>query len=167
MRRLLLLTLFLTGCSAAYKQAQDVKKFDGYAIQYPAEMSRLANLLDPCFKGVAKSDTVIKQGKRDTVITPGSTVITHVKDTVIKTVTLAGRQVTIPTFITIHDTLADNRAISAVQGQYRVKGDSLIVVKTQLATTAHSRNIWMWIAIGCMVVIIGGIFIKVYSIFKI
>lgn len=164
MRRLLFITtLLLCGCSASYYQTRDIKKLDALAIQQQPEFKRLANLLDPCFSGTAKSDTVIKQGKADTLITPGSIVITHVKDTVIKTITTPGRQVVIPTFITVTDTVTDQRALTAQRALFKVKSDSLIVVNTQLSQTTHSKNTWMYIAIGLAVALIGGVAFSIYK----
>lgn len=165
MRRLLFITtLLLCGCSASYYQARDIKKLDALAIQQQPEFKRLANLLDPCFPlELKKSDTITVIGKRDTLITPGTIVITHVKDTVIKTITTPGRQVTIPTFITIHDTVSDQRALTAQGALFKVKSDSLIVIKTQLSQTAHSKNTWMYICIGLAVILVGGIAFSVYK----
>lgn len=163
---LVLWSIIIVGCSASYRQARDIKKLDDLAIQQQPEFKRLANLLDPCFGNtVVHSDTIIKLGKRDTVQLAGSTVVTRVKDTVIKTITLPGRQVTIPTFITIRDTIADNRALEAVKSLTVAKSDSLIVVKTQLAIKSHAKNIWMWISIGLGLLVIVAIVVKVYAFF--
>lgn len=164
MKRILIpLCIIMVGCNI---QKREVSRLDSYAVKYPAEMARLSNWLYPCFTGKAKSDTVRIEGKRDTVMTPGSIVITKVKDTVIKTVTLSGRQITIPTFITIHDTISDQRAIAACQSAAKVKSDSLVVRNTQLSQTKTSRSTWMWIAIGCMSLIIITVVVKVYTFFS-
>jgi hypothetical protein len=160
MKRFIPLLLFLIACNT---QKRDIKKFDGYAIQYPDEMKRLANLLDPCFTIKGGSDTVIKQGKRDTIITPGSIVITRIKDTIIKTVTLAGRQVTIPTFVTITDTIPDNRALMACGALFKVKADSLIIERTlRIKVSAENTHKLYWI-IGMVFIIVAGIVIAIYK----
>lgn len=163
---LVLCSIIIAGCSASYRQARDIKKLDDLAIQQQPEFKRLANLLDPCFGNtVVHSDTIIKIGKRDTIQLAGSTVITRVKDTVIKTITLPGRQVTIPTFVTIRDTVADKRGLEAANALYKAKSDSLIVVKTQLAIKSHTKNIWMWIALDLGLLVILTIVVKVYAFF--
>lgn len=156
------LILFIIACNT---QRRDIKKFDSYAIQYPAEMARLANLLDPCFTTKPHSDTVTKLHS-DTITTPGSIVITRVKDTIVKTVTLQGKQITAQRIITIHDTLTDNRALTAFGSLFRVKADSLIIKNTQLNSVTHGKNTWMWIAIGCIVVILAFVIWNVYKLFN-
>ncbi len=164
MKRLLPILLFLASCSASYRQAQDIKKLDALAIQQQPAFKRLANLLDPCFTVRGKSDTVIKQGKRDTLYTPGSIIITHVKDTVVKTVTLPGRQVTIPTFTTITDTIPDNRALTACRALFKVKADSLnkVNAKLEVITSENTHKLY-WIiglALGWLITIALVIYFK-------
>jgi sensor c-di-GMP phosphodiesterase-like protein len=160
MRRLLIpVCLVLAGCNI---QKREVARLDTYSVKYPAEMARLSNWLYPCFTGKAKSDTVM-QTRHDTVTNPGTVVITHVKDTVVKTVTLPGKTITNTMQVTIHDTINDQRAIAACQSAAKVKSDSLVVRNTQLTQTTKSRSTWMWIAIGCMVVIVVSLVVKVYS----
>lgn len=156
--------LLLSGC-AKYIQNRNVARMDSYAVQYPAEEARLANWLYPCFTGKAKSDTIRTEGKRDTIITPGKTVITHVKDTIVKTVTLPGRQVTIPTFLTIHDTVTDQRALSACTTAAKVKSDSLVTVKTQYTTANKKANLYFWILAGIAGVVLVYLGIKTYIFF--
>ena len=160
----LLVILFFTGCSASYRQAQDIKKLDALSVQQQPEFKRLANLLDPCFTVKGKSDTVIKQGKRDTIITPGSIVITRIKDTVVKTVTLPGRQVTIPTFTTITDTIPDNRALTAQIALFKVKADSLIIERTlRMKVSTENTHKLYWIiglALGWLITIALVIYFK-------
>lgn len=156
-----LYSIIIVGCNVAKREIQ---KLQVYAVRYPNDFKILANTLDPCFGNtVVHSDTVVKVGKRDTVQLAGSTVITRVKDTVIKTITLPGRQVTIPTFVTIRDTVADKRGLEAANSIYRGKSDSLIVVQTQLAIKSHAKNIWMYIALGLGLLDLIYIIIAVYK----
>lgn len=155
--------LLLTACNV---QKREIAKLQVYSIRYPAEFKILANTIDPCFTGVAKSDTVIKIGKADTVNLPGSTVITHVKDTVIKTITLPGKKITQPVYTTIHDTVTNDRALQACQSVQKGISDSLVVVKTQLVSTKGNLNIWRWIAICAGALILIFIVVKVYAFFS-
>jgi hypothetical protein len=143
--------IILTGCNT---QKKEVERLEVYAVRYPNQFKVLANTLDPCFNGVAKRDTIIVKGKADTVLTPGSTstVTTLGHDTVFvtKTVTTQGKTITVPIIKTIRDTVINNRVLQATQALFSIKSDSLVVVRTQLIQTRHSRSIWMWIAIGCM-----------------
>lgn len=159
-----LCSIIIVGCNVAKREIQ---KLQVYAVRYPNDFKTLANTLDPCFSNtIVHSDTVTKEGKRDTIQLAGSTVITRVKDTVIKTITLPGRQVTIPTFVTIRDTVADKRGLEAASSIYKGKSDSLIVVQTQLTQTKHGKNIWMWISIGLGLLVIITIAVKVYAFFS-
>ena len=139
---------------------RDVKKLDALAIQQQPEFKRLANLLDPCFTGTAHSDTVTVQGKTDTISAPGSIVFTKVSDTVIKTVTLPSKRITATVYKMVHDTISDNRMLSAATALYSVKSDSLTIIKTQLTQKIQAKKTWMWIAIGALVVILAFIVIK-------
>lgn len=163
---LILCSVIIVGCSASYRQQRDKKKLDALAIEQQPEFKRLANLLDPCFGNtIIHSDTVIKLGKRDTVQLAGSTVITRIKDTVVKTITLPGRQVTIPTFVTITDTVPDKRALTALDAVYSVKSDSLIVVATQMKQTQHNLSIWRMIALCACGLLLILIVVKIYAFF--
>lgn len=166
MKKLIIIPiLLLFACNIAKRQITDMQV---YAIKYPNDFKELANTLDPCFNGVAKADTIIVHGKSDTVSLPGSTVVNYVKgvgDTIIKTITLPGRQVTIPTFTTIRDTVTDDRALEAAKSSYKLKSDSLIVVQTQLTQTTHGKNVWMWFALGLGALIIIFLGIKIYTFF--
>jgi len=162
---ILLCSVIIVGCNVAKHQIADMQV---YAIRYPNDFKTLANTLDPCFNGVAKSDTITIKGKPDTISLPGSTVISYVKgvgDTIIKTITLPGRQVILPTFVTIRDTVTDNRALEAAKSLYKAKSDSLIVVQTQLTQVKHGKNIWMWLCLGLGALVLIYCGIKVYTFF--
>jgi transcriptional regulator of met regulon len=154
--------LILSGCN-------EVKRMQVLAVRHPNEFKVLANTLDPCFTGVAKSDTIMVKGKADTVLIPGSTsIVTTLRhDTVFvtKTVTTQGKKITVPIIKTIRDTVVNNRALQATQATFSIKSDSLVAVRTQLIQTKHSRSIWMWLAIGCMALIIIFIVAKVVLFF--
>lgn len=64
--------------------------------------------------------------------------------------------VKVPHFVT------DMAKLKVWQDAYKIKADSLSIVKTQQAGTKHNLNIWRWIAIGCMALIFGWLAIKVY-----
>lgn len=137
----------LNGCSATYRQQRDIKKLDALAVQQQPEFKRLANILDPCFSGKAKSDTVIST-HTDTLVKDGITTIVKVKDTVYVTKTLPGRTIINTRTLSIHDTLRDQRSENVINNVLRLKADSLIIVKTQQASTKHTLNIWRLIAIS-------------------
>ncbi len=161
---LIAITMFiLSGCSQAWYQRRDMKKLDALSIQQPTEFLRLSNLINPCFDGKAKSDTVVVKGKADTVTLPGSVVISHVKDSVIKTITLPGRQVTLPTFITIHDTIPDTRSIATLNAQLKDCSATQITDQAKLADALTVSKNRLWWIIGLASAI--GIFavVKVYS----
>lgn len=161
---LILCSVIIVGCSASYRQQRDKKKLDALAIEQQPEFKRLANLLDPCFGNtIIHSDTVIKLGKRDTVQLAGSTIITHVKDTVVKTITLPGKIVTVNKFTTITDTVPDNRALSDIQAQLKVAHDSVTSLKATLKQVQSGKKNWMWTAIGALVGLLVIIIIGVYK----
>jgi hypothetical protein len=155
------LLLIAAGCNV---DKRNVERMQVYAVRYPAPFKVLANTLDPCFTGVAKSDTITKI---NTAVVKGDTVVTIVKlrDTIFKItrIQLPG-QITTKT-LSIHDTVTNNRAIQAAEVLFSIKSDSLVVVKTQLSQTKHIRATWMWIAIGCMFLIVVYSAIKIYIFF--
>lgn len=164
MKKLIPFLLLLCACNT---QQRDIKRLDALSIQQQPEFKRLANLLDPCFPIQGKSDTVRITGKRDTLITPGTITITHVKDTVVKTITLAGKTITQYQTEQITDTITDSRALQAIQAQLTVKGDSLLIKGTQLTTATKNGSRWMWVALGeGLLIIIGGV-VAVYKFFKV
>lgn len=159
MKKLLLLSLFLCGCSAAYRQRKAAEKLDELAIQQPNEFARLSNTLNPCFSGKAKSDTVINL-HTDTLIQDGKT------DTLVKNNTIyITKTVPIKTVktLTIHDTIADGRANKALLVALAIKSDSLIIFRTQLGKAEKETNTWRWAAIIAILIIFGFVVIKVYA----
>jgi len=162
MKKLIPLLLLLTSCSATYRQQRDVKKLDALAVQQQPEFKRLANLLDPCFTGVAKSDTVIST-HTDTLVKDGVTTIVKVKDTVYVTKTLPSKIITNTRTLSIHDTVTNDRAIVYWEDQTKIKADSLLILKTQLSSTKHGKNIWMFIAIGLALLVIIDVVWTVYK----
>lgn len=156
---IILFFLFLIcGCNVERRQ---LDKLDAYAVKYPIQMRALANQLYPCFNGKAKSDTVIKT-HTDTLIQEGSITTVRIKDTVYVTKTMPGKVITNTRTLSIHDTVSDLRAIGVLNNDFKIKADSLVMVKTQQVGTKHNLNIWRWIAIGCMALIFGWIAIKIY-----
>jgi len=164
MKKLLIIPILLL-LFACNVQKRQIALMQVYAVRYPNDFKELANTLDPCFTGKAKSDTVTIKGKSDTVHLAGSTTITRIKDTVIKTITLPGERISIPYYTTIHDTVTNDRANSAISAQIQIATNSLTMAQTQLKDSQKAKSIWMWIAIGCTVLIIGGAVIKVYTLF--
>lgn len=162
------ISVLLCSCSQSWYQRRDIKKLVALSIKQPTEFLRLSDLINPCFTGKAKSDTIKTKGKPDTVVLPGEikVMITMQHDTVVKTITLPGKQVTIPYFTTIHDTIPDTRAIASLQAQLNQCGTEQTTATTQLADAKKTSNRWMWIAIGCMALIVITVVVKVYSFFS-
>jgi hypothetical protein len=142
-----------------------IHRLDSLFIQNPTEAARLSNELYPCFKGDVRSDTLIKH---DTAVIQGNTVTNTVlkHDTVFvtKTITLPGRVVT--NTVTIRDTIPDNRALSACTLSAQQANSDNIKAQQQLTDVKKGRNIWMWTAIGSMLLILIFIVVKVYSFFS-
>lgn len=154
----------LCGCSTTYRQQRDIKKLDGLALQQPNEFARLANLLEPCFSGKAKSDTVITS-RTDTLVKDGVTAVVKVKDTVYITKTLPGKVITNTKTIAIRDTVEDQRKSRVIGNDLKIKSDSLIVVRHDLLTSNKSCNKWMWISIGLISLIAVFVIAKVVIFF--
>jgi len=163
MKKLLLISLLLCGC-AAYQQRRDVKKLDALAIQQPAEFARLSNMLNPCFSGKAKSDTIITTHV-DTLVKEGSITTVRIKDTVYVTKTLPARTINKTHTVTIHDTIPDNRGLKELSTELKVKSDSTLMIKTQMSKLQKDKNTWMWMAIGLMVLVVGFLAVKIYLMF--
>jgi hypothetical protein len=133
--------LLLLGCNIERRQ---LDKLDEYAVKYPTEMQGLANRLYPCFSGKAKSDTVIST-HTDTLTKDGVTTIVKVKDTVYVTKTVPIR--TIKT-LAIHDTVTNDRAISYLNTQVKVKADSLNKVSAKLEVISSENTHKLYWIIG-------------------
>jgi hypothetical protein len=158
------LAIALTGCGSSWYVKRDIKKLDGLSIQYPTEFARLSNELNPCFTGTLKSDTVVQRssdtvinsiehfvvgepGKHDTLYLPGKTIRNNI-------------------YITIHDTIPDNRALNACAVISKKAADSLLIIKTQssqLRTDKGSLIKWV-IALGIAILAIIGI--NIYKFFS-
>jgi hypothetical protein len=154
-----LLLIQISGCSQAYYQRRDIKKLDALAIQQNSEFLRLSNQLNPCFQGRAKSDTTVVFGLRDTMIVKGDTITSVRHDTIIRTIQLPGKIITINKLTTIHDTIPDERHIATLQAQIKDLNANLITNQTQLAdskATARKR-LWWIIGLAAFIVIYFGI----------
>ena len=79
------------------------------------------------------------------------------------TKTLPSRLITHTITRDIHDTIVNNRGLTYQNSLYKIKADSLIIVKTQLASTKHGKNIWMLIAIGLILLVVIDIVWTVYK----
>ena len=153
---IVLLCLF-TGCSTSYYVKRDTKRLDGLSLQYPAEFASLANKLDPCFTGQAKSDTLTKQTV-DTIFNSVERLIPG-KPGQPDTVYMPGKIIRDNILTTIHDTLADNRALTACAASGKTSADSLLSVKTmdtQLSAEKGSLVKWV-IGLALALLLITGI----------
>lgn len=159
---LCVLAFVLNGCSASYRQRRDIKKLDGLVLAQPVEFARLSNLLNPCFNGKSKSDTVITT-HTDTLVKDGITTIIRVKDTVYVTKTIP---IMTTRILNIHDTVTDGRALAYLNSQLKNKTDSLKIANHDNAKVSHEKTIWMWLSIGLMVLDLVLITIKVYTFFS-
>lgn len=165
MKKLVLIPLIaLCGCSASYKQQRDVKKLQSLVLQQPNEFARLSDLLNPCFDGEVKSDTIITL-HTDTLIENGISDTVRINDTVRITKTLQGKTITNTKKVVIHDTIPDGRKVAYLNTQLKVKSDSLVIKNTQLSQKNKAKNTWMWIALGSILIIVVYGTIKIYKLF--
>jgi hypothetical protein len=165
MKKLLLLTLLIAGCGSSYYVKRDTKRLDGLSLQYPNEFAKLSNLINPCFTGTAKSDTVIKHTS-DTIITAG--IERFVTGTAGKpdTVYLPGKTIRNNTYTTIHDTVPDNRALNASTVIAKSAADSLIITKTQnMELKTDKSSLIKWV-IGLGVVLLSLLGFSIYRFFS-
>ena len=135
MKRLLWLTILLTGCNTYQKQ---LNTFHIFAYNNPDKVAELCAKEYPCVGGETRSDTVIHvdtvagQSKHDTTIVNG-----------VRTVT-----VTIPKYITrlvtIHDTtkVIDNAKQAYTEAQLRDTHDALITLQAKLSDTQSTSEKW-------------------------
>lgn len=154
--------VLLTACNT---QKRQIKRLQALSLAQPIEFARLSDLLNPCFDGTAKSDTIVKV---DTIITPGKSDTVYTKgkgDTVIKTITVKQAGKTINKTTTIRDTVKDLRSLQVLNNSLKVKSDSLVVVKTQQASTKKNLGVWRLIALIACGVILVFVGIKVYTFF--
>lgn len=162
MKKLVLIPLIaLCGCNV---QKRQIEKMQVFALRYPNEFARLSDLLNPCFDGTAKSDTIITL-HTDTLFEKGTSDTIRINDTVHITKTLPGKQINHTRTVTIRDTVKDGRSEAYLKSQLQVKSDSLVISKTQLSEKTKAKNTWMWIAIGAILIIVINLSIKAYKFF--
>ncbi len=160
MKKLLyLIPLLLVACNAE-------KRFNDYSIKNPDKFKQLAAVLAPCIEVNPKSDTIY-QRRVDTLTIAGNTVIEHRNDTVFVTKQLPGRIITKTDVQTVTKTVADSRVVDACNLRTVAEHEKVIQLTQQLADKAKAKTIWMLIAIGCMLLIVVGVVIKVWGLVKI
>ena len=165
MKKLLLLSMFIAGCGSSYYIKHDVKRLDGLSLQYPNEFARLSNLVDPCFTGFAKSDTVVKQTS-DTIITAGIERLVPGQPGKPDTLYIPGKTIRNNIFTTIHDTVTDSWALKAVDAVAKIAADSLIITKTQnIQLKANKSSLIKWVA-GLALTLLFVLGISVYKFFS-
>ena len=130
--------IWITGCSQSYYTKRDIKRLDGLSLQYAGEFARLSNILNPCFTGHAKSDTVIKRSS-DTVFNSVERYISG-KPGKPDTIYLPGKTIKNNIFTIIHDTIADNRAITACAATGKASADSLLIMKIKRAQLVSDKS---------------------------
>lgn len=151
----------LYSCSPAWYQRRDVKKLDALSIQQPSEFLRLSNLINPCFNGKAKSDTVIQN---DTTYTKGDTVEAFQHDTLKLTIKLPGKNITKMT--TVHDTVTDGRKVADLQAQLKDCSTTQTEATTRLLDQQAISKKRLWLIIGLASAIGVFVVIKVYTFFS-
>ncbi|HEY4326403.1 MAG TPA: hypothetical protein VGN20_20635 [Mucilaginibacter sp.] len=67
---------------------------------------------------------------------------------------------------TVPHYIIDNAKLTVFRNKNKAVHDSLTTSKTDLKSVTHGRNIWMYIAIGCITVLFGGIVISAYKFFS-
>jgi hypothetical protein len=153
---LCLIALLATSCNIQQRQ---IRKLDALALQQPAEFTRLSNLLNPCFTGEMRADTIINIGMPDTIITHVETrALPGQVDTIFKTITIKQ-----PYTIHITDTVPDKRKEGDYIAQIKTINDGKVVSDTKLKLTeATSRKRLYWIiGLAAFIVIYFGF--KLYS----
>jgi hypothetical protein len=159
--------LLFTGCNV---QQREIRKLQVLSVRYLPQFKILANTLDPCFTGKAKSDTVIKI---DSIITPGQTNTIYTKgkgDTIVKTITIQLPGKIKKETKTITDTIPDMRAIEACHATEKIEADSLRDNKVKLVTETKKADkycLWFWLENGFFILIIIVVAVwKVYGLFN-
>ncbi len=187
MKRLILslCTLLLFSGCAKYIQNRNVARMGDYALRYPAKFAELANKIDPCVIGAGKSDTTVSFLKPDTTWVPvrPNTDAVPMADLLKSDITISDgknshgltfggtiQRITTHEIKTIHDTVIDNRALSAMKALYTTANDSLKIRQgqnTQLETEKNGWRKWFWILAGILAAeLIGGVaylVIKIYT----
>jgi hypothetical protein len=156
--------LLLAGCKSL--QQRQIRKLDDLVLQQPAEFARLSNILNPCFSGKAKSDTVITQGKGDT-----TTVTRYIQGEPGKNDTVfINKKIVVPYKYSIHDTVPDTRGLAACNIIARAAADSLLITKTKLSlvqsqTQKTKGDLVKWI-IGLSLLLAAIIGFSIYKFFS-
>lgn len=142
------------------------KQFNNYSIQHPDKFKQLAAVLAPCIEPNIKPDTIYKS-HIDTLTTPANTIIVTRGDTVFVTKQLPGKIITKTDVQTVTKKVMDSRAVDAANLRTTAEHEKVIQLTQQLADKSKAKTIWMLIAIGLMVLIVGYIIVRVAGLFKI
>jgi hypothetical protein len=165
MKKLLLLTLLIAGCGSSYYVKRDIKHLDGLSLQYPNEFAKLSNMINPCFTGAAKSDTVVKHTS-DTIVTAGIERLVPGRPGKPDTLYFRGKTIRNNIYTTIHDTVTDNRALNASHVIAKSAADSLIIIKTQNAELKIDKSSLIKWVIGLAVVLFSVLGFSIYKFFS-
>jgi hypothetical protein len=159
LKHLILFTCLLSACNTPKQQ---IRRLDGLVLQQPSEFARLSNLINPCFTGRAKSDTVVKS---DTVKLPGNTnvLITHIRDTVIKTITITLPGRIINHILTIHDTVPDTRALANCTEAAKADREQRIQSDTKLQDSEKIAQVRLYWLIGVITLLIA---LGIWNVYK-
>ena len=153
------------GCGTSYYVKRDIKRLDGLSLQYPNEFAKLSNLINPCFTGAAKSDTLVKHTS-DTIVTAAIERLVPGGPGKPDTLYLPGKTIRNNIYTTIYDTVTDNRALNASTVIAKSAADSLIIIKTQnveLKTDKSSLIKWV---IGLAVILLSLLGLSIYKFFS-
>jgi len=157
---LLPIVAWIAGCGPSYYIKRDVKKLGILSLQYNTEFARLSNKLNPCFTGIAKSDTVVKY-TTDTLINKVERLVPGKPDRP-GALYLPCKTIRHNVFTTVYDTVWDNRALNACNTVGKAASDSLLIVKTQNnRLKAGEGNLIKWV-IGLAVVLLIFLVMGVY-----
>lgn len=159
MKKLIPILLLLTACNSE-------KQFNNYSVQHQDKFKQLAAVLAPCIEPNIKPDTIY-QSHTDTLTTPANTVIVTRNDTVFVTKQLPGKVITKTQVQTVTKTVVDSRAVDAANLRTAAEHEKVIQLTQQIADVKKAKTIWMWLAIGLMVLIVGYIVVRIAGLFKI
>lgn len=145
--------ILFSGCDT---QRRQIRQLDGLVLQQPGEFVRLSDLINPCFSGKIKSDTVRTY---DTTVIAGTFHSDTIRknDTVYVTKTITAPGKTITKTNTIHDTVTNDRAYNALNVLYRVKADSLISVTASYKAAdkkASKYELYFWLIVAGIAIFI-------------
>lgn len=189
---IIIFLFLICGCSAAYRQQRDIERQHAYNYKYQGETAKDCATLFPAKDSVgtpiySPAHNIDYSGRFDSLkhyadsVKGALTLLVNLPNDTAKlkrTIVLQSGQINTlvnkindlraaykpckPDTVKLPIYVTDMAKLKVWQDAYKIKADSLAIVKHDLEVSKKNGNRWMWIGISGIALILGFILIKVY-----